>query len=409
MRNTSAIARRAAVRARGVSRQLLVPEDHTVMHPMKLITRVMALVGLTMMVLMLESVPWVITPARAQSVIKTIPVGGGPVGVGVNPTTNLIYVVNSLSKTASVIDGAANSVKGTPIPVGGLPEKVGVNPTTNRIYVTNGTDATVSVIDDSPTPPDLAVSKTGPSTVTLGNTIAYTLTVTNSGPGAAQNVTLSDPLPANTSFVSLTQTAGPAFACTTPALGGTGTVSCTTTSLAAGVAPPPTLSLVVRNNPATPIGSTLTNTATVSSASPDSATANNTATVTTTVLAPPSIRMDGGAQLVATGGGQASVGFAVQTANGVSSGKLDYKNDTTGLRIRGPVSLVFAEDPTARQLSFSGTTEDGACTFTVTAQDVADPGDGQDTFRLDVACPVGSALRTEAQTPITQGDIRFRP
>src|ERR1700680_4236927 len=74
---------------------------------------------------------------------------------------------------------------------------------------------------------DLAVTKTGPATVTASTNITYTVTVANNGPNDAQNVTLSDALPAGTTFVSEGQASGPAFSCTHPPNGGTGSVSCT--------------------------------------------------------------------------------------------------------------------------------------------------------------------------------------
>jgi uncharacterized repeat protein (TIGR01451 family) len=54
------------------------------------------------------------------------------------------------------------------------------------------------------TPADLAVTKTGPATVTAGTTATYTISLTNKGPSAAQNVSLSDMLPAGAVLVSLT-------------------------------------------------------------------------------------------------------------------------------------------------------------------------------------------------------------
>jgi YVTN family beta-propeller protein len=81
-------------------------------------------------------------------VIATIPVGHHPLGVGVNPITNRIYVANYGGDSVSVIDGAANTVSST-VPVGAFPWGVGVNPTTNRIYVANSWTYTVSVIDDA--------------------------------------------------------------------------------------------------------------------------------------------------------------------------------------------------------------------------------------------------------------------
>jgi YVTN family beta-propeller protein len=90
--------------------------------------------------------------------ITRIPVGSGPVGVDVNPTTNRIYVANFSwgSGSVSVIDGATNTeidTDGNPengttrIPVGDRPQYVAMNSTTNRIYVANWGSSDVSVID----------------------------------------------------------------------------------------------------------------------------------------------------------------------------------------------------------------------------------------------------------------------
>src|SRR5207244_1427229 len=89
-----------------------------------------------------------------------------------------------------------------------------------------------------------------------------------------------DPLPTNTTFVSLTAPAG--WATTVPPAGGTGTVSAAR-GILASTAGPQVFTLVVRVNSSTPGGATLSNTATVDSTSPDPNTANNSATQTTTV------------------------------------------------------------------------------------------------------------------------------
>ena len=76
----------------------------------------------------------------AAGVIATVPVGGQ--SIGVNPTTDRIYVGNNFDETVSVIDGASNAVVAT-VALGRVgPIAVDVNPTTNRVYVSGG-----SVID----------------------------------------------------------------------------------------------------------------------------------------------------------------------------------------------------------------------------------------------------------------------
>ena len=121
---------------------------------------------------------------------------------------------------------------------------------------------------------DLVVTKSGPLTADAGSPISYSIVVTNNGPSAALNVTLSDPLPAGTTFLSVTIPGG--WSCTTPAVGAGGTVTCTNPSLAAGPAP---FTLNV-NAPATP--SNITNTATVASAN-ESVPGNESANASTAV------------------------------------------------------------------------------------------------------------------------------
>src|SRR3954453_10939391 len=73
---------------------------------------------------------------------------------------------------------------------------------------------------------DLVVSKSGPESVTAGDTFDYSVFVFNSGSSTAQNVTVTDTLPSGTTFVAL-HASSTLFNCTTPAVGAGGTVTCT--------------------------------------------------------------------------------------------------------------------------------------------------------------------------------------
>ena len=132
---------------------------------------------------------------------------------------------------------------------------------------------------------DLAAAKTGAATVVAGDNITYGITVTNTGnPYAAdaQGVTLTDALPAGTTFVSATQNTGPTFTCSIPAVGGTGTVSCTIATLASGQSA--TFSLVYQVGANVASGTTIDNTASVfSSLNGDDTLGNNTQTSSATV------------------------------------------------------------------------------------------------------------------------------
>ncbi len=134
---------------------------------------------------------------------------------------------------------------------------------------------------DPPLPPsaDLAVTKTGPASATASSNVTYTINVLNLGPENAVAASLSDPIPAGMTFVSLGAPAG--WTCTTPAVGSGGTVSCTNPLFAAGSNVGFSVTFAIP--PGTPPGTFFTNIATVSSQTFDVNDENNSATATTLV------------------------------------------------------------------------------------------------------------------------------
>lgn len=128
---------------------------------------------------------------------------------------------------------------------------------------------------------DLSVTKTQSSAApAAGSNLTYTITVTNNGPSDAATVSLSDPLPANTTFVSATAPAGWTLA--TPAVGATGTVTATRATLANGSGAQ-SFTIVVLVPAGVASETSLSNTATVSTATTDPTAANNSATARATV------------------------------------------------------------------------------------------------------------------------------
>jgi uncharacterized repeat protein (TIGR01451 family) len=122
-----------------------------------------------------------------------------------------------------------------------------------------------------------------PDPVNAGTNVTWTMTVTNNGPSTGMTATVSLPLPASTTFVSVAPLAG--WSCTTPPAGTNGTVTC---SLATSMNPSSQAVFTVVSNvdSSTPSGTALSGTATVSS--PDDMFAINdsaTASVQTTTLA----------------------------------------------------------------------------------------------------------------------------
>jgi len=135
-------------------------------------------------------------------------------------------------------------------------------------------------------PADLAVIKNDtPDPVEAGANLTYTINVINNGPADAQNVSLDDVIPANTTFVSF-NAASAGWTTTSPAVGGTAPpINAFKTSVANGETA--TFTLVVKVDNGVPDGTVITNTATITGESPgDDDTGNNSSTTTTSVGLP---------------------------------------------------------------------------------------------------------------------------
>ncbi|TMK34631.1 MAG: DUF11 domain-containing protein [Actinobacteria bacterium] len=128
-----------------------------------------------------------------------------------------------------------------------------------------------------PPPPapkiDLAITKVAaPEPVTLGDNLTYTEIVRNNGPDTATNVVVTDSLPSEVTFVSVSATKG---SCT-----GTNAIICMLGTMLKGES----ISITIVVKP-TRIGS-ITNTAVVAGSQAETNTANNRASVTSTVVGP---------------------------------------------------------------------------------------------------------------------------
>src|SRR3954469_22407766 len=128
---------------------------------------------------------------------------------------------------------------------------------------------------------DLLVSKSAPESVSAGDTIDYSIFIFNSGPSNAQNVTVTDALPAGTTFVAF-HASSTLFNCTTPSVGSSGTVTCTAATFE--LEAETTFTISVKTSPSAQAGS-ISNTATITSATPDPDTSTNSSTATTGIAA----------------------------------------------------------------------------------------------------------------------------
>jgi uncharacterized repeat protein (TIGR01451 family)/fimbrial isopeptide formation D2 family protein len=118
---------------------------------------------------------------------------------------------------------------------------------------------------------DVRLEKSGPATIVAGQTISYTIVVTNDGPSDSTAVVVSDPTPTGLVFVSNVGACASAFPCAL----GTLAPGATRTITAAYQVPPG----YTTPNP-------VLNTASVSATTGDSKPTNNTATVATTLGSP---------------------------------------------------------------------------------------------------------------------------
>jgi uncharacterized repeat protein (TIGR01451 family) len=151
----------------------------------------------------------------------------------------------------------------------------GINGTSGNVQVSPRADIVVT-ISDSPDPVNA-----------LGN-LTYTIGVTNNGPSASADPVITLPLPASTTFVSTTATAG--WTPSTPTVGANGTVTFSTATLASAASA--TFTVVAKVDLNVVNNSTITAIVTAAQTTADPVTANNSAQTTTTARS--------GADLVAT-------------------------------------------------------------------------------------------------------------
>lgn len=142
---------------------------------------------------------------------------------------------------------------------------------------------------------DLSVAMTAPSSALSGDVLAYDITVTNHGPEAVQNFSLTDALPANLTFVAvnkLSSTGDLAFSTPPAGYGGSITVSNQSVGpkLASGASFE--IELVVRIATGLSDNATVTNSVQAASDIPDPSQADNVASISTTVH-PPAVLIDG--------------------------------------------------------------------------------------------------------------------
>jgi uncharacterized repeat protein (TIGR01451 family) len=212
-------------------------------------------------------------PANATFFSAVTPVGWACVLPAVGGTGNITCTIATLPPaTTANFQFVVRVNPGTA--AGTIISDTATVTTTTRDTVAGNNSATVNIAVGVAGQADMRVSNAGtPDPVTAGNNITYTQVATNGGAANAITVTFSGATPANTTFVSLPVPVG--WACVTPAVGGTGAITCTIATLNSGVGA--TFVLTVKVNSNTPVGTLINDTATVGSVTVDPNPGNNSA------------------------------------------------------------------------------------------------------------------------------------
>ena len=203
----------------------------------------------------------------ASTYVSAVPSQGSCLEAAGVITCDLLGLANGISATVVITataPGTPQTITNTAV----------VSATEPDFDLSDNTVLEDTVITNPP-PTDLQLTKTdSPDPVVEGNTLTYTLTVTNLGPGPATNVLVVDTLPPTATYVSATPSTG---SCNPPSP----TVDCDLGTLSNGAVE--TIVIVVT----APLGAgVITNNAVVSTTRVDPVAANNSASADTTVTVP---------------------------------------------------------------------------------------------------------------------------
>jgi len=211
-------------------------------------------------------------PSNAQNVVVNDPLPANTTLVSVSPSGGFLCTGTTTinctlaSMNAEAIASITVNVKISAAATGTLTNTVTVSSDTADPNPSNNSDTVSSTVN---TESDLSITKTGPSAPVAGSDVVYTIKATNLGPSNAQNVHITDTIPADTTFVSVVPPAGWTCNAASP-------VDCTRATFGAGNTA--TFTLTVHLSPSATDGAQLCNTASVSTTTTDPVASNNSST-----------------------------------------------------------------------------------------------------------------------------------
>jgi uncharacterized repeat protein (TIGR01451 family) len=224
-------------------------------------------------------------PANTTAVSLTGP-AGWTCTLATLTCTDPSLVSGAPATIAYVVQVNAGTAAGTAInETASVSSAVGDSNPTNNTAVASDVVATA-------TQADLVVSNSAsPTSLSAGSDVTYTQTVTNNGPAVATGATFTEAIPANMNFQSITIPTG--WTCSTlPAVGGTGTISCSDgSSLGTGAGNAANFSVVLQANSGTPSGTNITDTASASATNVIPGLTSNTASATVLIASASSADM----------------------------------------------------------------------------------------------------------------------
>ena len=322
------------------------------------------------------------------------PGGGGGGGV---------IFLSAAPASSNVAGGSNGNTDTVQDSYGATPGQAGVVVTTDVITETPGTQPGAYCASA-----DLSVTNSGSPTVVLpGGTITYTQGVNNNGPFDAVNAVFSESIPANTTFQSINTVAG--WTCATPAVGGTGTISCTNPDFANGGAV--TFTVVVNVVVAAINGTQIIDVDNITSGTTDPNLANNTATAITTVAvagqADLAVTNTASAPTVAAGSNVTMT--AVVTNNGPAVASTLVFTEATASNAAGTTNATFVSLAAPGGWSCTAPAANATGTITCTIASLAAGGTATFPIVLNVpsAAPSGTVLLGTANIAASTPDPNF--